>query len=169
MCFLTWNWISIWKVTEAFLFCCLLSFSAYRFMAFSCYSLHLIRVPNNNISIWTNSNPAFSWIQVEDFGSIGAGDSYKLAFIHLTCGLKTTLLEQNIYKIETEYSECWMEKRKKANNAVVQWIPSSFSATRSPFPYTLMPVCFFTSPTNFHLNILMNVELRCIYKYSKSN
>lgn len=58
-------------------------------MAFSCYSLHLIRVPNNHISIRSDSNPAFSWVQIKDFGSIGAGDSYKLALVHLTCGLKT--------------------------------------------------------------------------------
>lgn len=90
------NYINIWKATVTFLFSCWFSFSPYRFMAFSCYGLHLIGVPNNHISIWSYSNPSFSWIQIKDFGSIGTGDSYKLALIHLTCGLKTMWLEQNM-------------------------------------------------------------------------
>lgn len=91
-----------------FLFSCWFSFPPYRFMAFGCYSLHLIRVPNDNISIGSYSNPAFPWIQIKDFGSIGAGDSYKLALVHLACGLKNNVIwAKHPYEMRICYSEHW--------------------------------------------------------------
>lgn len=110
-------------------------FFSYRFMAFSCYSLHLIRVPNNNIGIWSYSNPSFSWIQIKDFGSIGAGDSYKLAFVHLTCGLKTTWLDQSTFIIQrlSIQSAEWLGRYRKVCCSYIWWCCMKLGCTEQDF------------------------------------
>ena len=40
-----------------------------------------IRIPNNNISIGTNTNVTFLWVEIENFSSICTGDGNKTARI----------------------------------------------------------------------------------------
>ena len=61
-------------------------------MAFGCYGLHLIWVPDDYVSIGAPSDPTFPRVQVEDLGCVGAGDGYKLVLIHLASSLKTRLM-----------------------------------------------------------------------------
>lgn len=61
----------------------------YRLMGFCCDDLYCIRIPYNQIAVRAHCYSPFSWIQVEDFGSISARHSHKLVFIHLSSGLLT--------------------------------------------------------------------------------
>lgn len=63
------------------------SFCSHRLLEFGTDGLHAVRVPDDNVSIRSHRNPAFTWVQVEDFCSVGWCDCHKLVFIHLPHGL----------------------------------------------------------------------------------
>lgn len=45
-------------------------------------------VPDDDVCVGAHRYPAFAWIQVEDFSSVGRRDSHKLVLIHLPHGLR---------------------------------------------------------------------------------
>lgn len=47
-----------------------------------------IGVPYNNISIRVLGDPAFLWVEVEDFCCVAAGDSYKSILVHFAAVLR---------------------------------------------------------------------------------
>lgn len=48
-----------------------------------------IRVPQNQIGVWTHGDATLAWVQVEDLSSVGAGDGHKLIFVHFSSYLRT--------------------------------------------------------------------------------
>lgn len=47
-----------------------------------------VRVPDDQIGIGPYGDPTLTRIQVQDFGSVGAGDGHEHVLVHLTCSLK---------------------------------------------------------------------------------
>lgn len=61
---------------------------SHRLLKFGTDGFNAVRVPDDNISVRAHCNPAFAWVQVEDFGSVCRCDCHKLVFIHLPHGLE---------------------------------------------------------------------------------
>lgn len=57
---------------------------------------HAVGVPDDQVSIGSHGNAAFSRVKVEDFGCIGAGHSHKLVLVHLPSDLRSTMKNQKV-------------------------------------------------------------------------
>lgn len=57
---------------------------------------HTVGVPDDQVSIGSHGNAAFSRVKVEDFGCIGAGHSHKLVLIHLSSDLRSIIKYQKV-------------------------------------------------------------------------
>lgn len=62
--------------------------STYRIVRLSSDGADGICVPDDQISIGADGDPTLARIQVQDFGSVGAGDGHEHVFVHLPCSLK---------------------------------------------------------------------------------
>lgn len=76
--------------------------SSHRLLSSRSDGLHAVRVPDDHVGVGAHGNPAFAWIKVEDFRSIGRSDSNKLVFVHLPHGLTDRISNFRMYKPLTD-------------------------------------------------------------------
>lgn len=127
-------------------------------LVLGCDGFHTVRIPDDDVSIRAHCYPALTWVQVEDFGSVGRCDCHKLVFIHLPNSLRDQkyLLKSKGSKPNTRCTDFLCAHHSLVpdkNHSLLHSIGSLWDEGEVIFAYCLLGSAVRTVSAAYHLEV----------------